>query len=618
MKNFKAKLLGVCVFAIALSTACNRGFDKVVPNSPPNPTISYKVPKVLYIIADGARGTSVRDGATPVIKSLLPNAIYSWNGLSDGNGTNATTWADMITGVSKDKHNVLSEDFAGNRLNDFPSIFERIKSIRNQMRIAAFSSSASFKDKLTGGTDVSESFATDAEVKTRMVDFLKADTASIIVGEFKGIQTAGLASGFDNSFPAYAAAITTFDTQVGEILDALKKRPTYDNENWMVIIASNKGGAYTLPANQDDKTVFSVAANNTFTIIYNPAFKTTFVAKPFVGNIYAGRAPRFLGDPQKAVATTSTAPIPGATNGANESDIFNFGTTRSFTISVKVKKHRNPSNVSRGEYFYEWSGFLGKRGAQGTPGTPFTGWGDRAEAGAGWDFCLFQNRWRFLYGGNTTQIEFNGKEPAGLEFSGDTWHDLTAVVEVKADNRKYLRLYTDGVMAFTNYNGSIANPSRVEYAMPGLPNFDNKSALRMGYTPGEINGSLGKIDVEIKELKIFNVALPDAVVTQFACDQTIDASHPYYSQLLGYWPCNEGSGNRLRDVTGGFGGGMDMTLAGGYTWESFSNDLMCSPPSVNFALQVPKNTDIPVQILSWLNLARQASWGLTGKVWIAN
>ncbi|MCC8424886.1 DUF4983 domain-containing protein [Mucilaginibacter sp. UR6-11] len=619
MKNFKAKLFGVSLFVLTLAASCNHDFNKVVPTSPPNTGAVYKTPKVLYIIADGARGVSVRDADIPTLKSLIPNAIYTWNSLSDATvNTDATNWADMITGVKKEKHNVLTEDFAGNSLATYPAIFQRIKSIRPTMRIASFSASSAFKANLTGGTDVSETFTSDDAVKTRMVDFLKADTASLVVGEFAGIEAAGKASGFDNSFPAYKAAINTFDTQLGAILASIKSRANYANENWMIIVSSNKGGPATLLPSQDDKTVFSNTSANTFTIIYNSGFNPTFIGKPFVGNSYTGNSVRFLGYPERGVGQVSKQLSPA----------FNFGDTSGFTISVKVKKHKNPVTTSRGDYYYNWPGFMGKRGAD-AQNTPTTGWGNDGASGPGWDFCLIQNTWRFFLAGKNGYK--GGSEILGLNFSGDTWHDLTAVIERKPDGHKYVRVYTDGVMGITSRGGgSLANPLTTAYDLAGDGaangtdvNLDNNSVLRVGYTPGEMDGgtggaTFGKIDVELKELKIFKIAIPDAAVKQYACDQTIDRSHPYYPYLIGYWPMDEGTGTVLNDK-GPVAANMTLSQssANGYSWQSFQ-DLICSPAATNLALLVPKNADIPTQILSWFNIARQAAWNLDGKVWVAN
>ncbi|MHA4894986.1 DUF4983 domain-containing protein [Pedobacter sp. PWIIR3] len=605
MKNFKYQsYIGASLFVLALASSCKSDFDKVVPGAPAiNTGVEYKVPKVLYIIADGARGTSVRDAESVNIKSLIPNSIYTWNGLADTSKVDATNWADMITGVKKEKHGVLTEDFAANRLSQYPAIFQRIKSVNPKLRIATFAASSVFKTQLTGGADVSEALANDDAVKTRMVDFLKSDTASLVLGQFSGIEAAGkqAGSGFDNSFAPYKAAINAFDARVGELLTAVKARPNYLKENWLIIITSNRGGQFTLPANQDDKTVFSNTNANVFTIINNSGFKNTFIGKPFLGNSFAGAAVRYKGEPDKTQGLTASTVSPN----------FNFGNS-DFTVSVKVKKSK-PRNTSRGDYFYQWPSILGKRDQ--------AGWGNE---NPGWDICLFYNGWRFFGQGGTGFDR--GTEIGGLDFSGGTWHDLTFTVERKADNSRYVRMYTDGVKGVTNGQdgsnrtwdgpgGSPSSPVNVEVKLTGQPNFDNNAPLRVGYSPGESDGDLGSININLAELKIWKYALPEATIKQYSCDPSMDSSHPYYDYLVGYWPLNEGSGATMKDIAGPYS--ANFTLQGTYAWESFS-DLLCSPSITALGTLVPKNSDIPAQILSWFNIARQDAWALDGKVWISN
>jgi len=598
MKTLKARILGVSLFVLGFAASCNSEFDKVIPTAPDlNSNIKYKKPKVLYIIADGARGVSVKDAQPTIINGLLPKSIYSWNGLNDLNTTNAANWADMITGVKKEKHRVTTEDFSGNKLAEYPAIFQRIKSIDPKIRMATFASSDVFKTNLTTGVDVSESFAgNDEAMKVRMVDFIKTDTASLVLGEFTGVDVAGKTVGYDISFPAYRNAITDFDKRVGELIAAVKSRPTYDAENWLIIITSNKGGQYTLPATADDKTVFSNTNANTFVIFHNEAMtKPTFISKPFIGTPVTGRAIRFVGDPDKSqgLATPATS--------AN----FNFGDTSSFTISVKVKKNKNPQNVSRGDYYYQWPSILGKKAR--------SGWGEKE--GPGWEFSLLDKRWRFFISGKG----WNGYEIVGTEIDGETWHDLTAVVERKPDGKKYVRIYTDGIWGVTNnvgvtgVGGSIANPAKKEVELPATNNMDNNAQLRVGWVDGEINGAFGRIDVSLCEFRVFKAALTEAVVKQYACEPSINQSHPNWKDLVGYWPMNDGTGNRIVDQ-GPFA--ADFTMSGIYTWNTY-NSLICSPSGSNLGNLVPKNSDIPTQILSWFNIARQDKWALDGKVWLA-
>ncbi|HWZ34647.1 MAG TPA: DUF4983 domain-containing protein, partial [Mucilaginibacter sp.] len=514
------------------------------------------------------------------------------------------------TGVKKEKHNVLTEDFAGNALATYPPIFSRIQAVRPTFRTAVFTTSTAFKNNLTTGAAVSENFTSDDDLATRMNNFLQADTAQIVVGEFGAIEAAGKAVGFDDSFPAYKAAIEKFDTQVGTLLSTIKNRKTYAKENWLVIVTSNRGGLY--PGAPNDQTIFSNTNSNTFTIMAAATYNQTFLAKPFLGNSYSGTSIRLIGDPQRGTAQVSSQLSP----------FFNFGDTSGFTISVKVKKHKNPSNVSRGDYYYQWPGFMGKRGKNLGDQTPTTGWGGSTEPG--WDFCLFQNGWRFFLSG--VGGFSNGREIGGLNFSGDTWHDLTAVVERKPDGSKWVRVYTDGVMGIGNGGGGAiplvgGNPltTPILLAQNGTDvKLDNNSVLRLGYTPGEMDSSYGKIDVELKELKIFKVAIPDAIVTQYACDQKIDVSHPYFAYLVGYWPMDDGAGSTTIADKGPLAANFNLAQAqtNGYSWNTFTNNLICSPTASNLSLLVPKNSDIPTQILSWLNIPRQTSWALDGKVWI--
>jgi hypothetical protein len=589
MKNDKLSYcITLAIGILLLATSCNKDFDKVIPVSGNGDSnIQYKKPKVLYIIVDGARGTSVRDAKSPNILSLISNSIYSWNSISDTSRNNPTNWADMLTGVKKEKHKILTADLAGNKLDEYPVIFKRIKSVSPDFRIASFASSTIFKDNFTAGADVSEVFeGNDEAVKTKIVSYLPTADASIVLGQFGGVEKAGMQFGFDNSFPQYKAAIDQFDTYLGDILKALKARPAYSSENWLIVVTSNRGGKFTLPASQDDKTLFSNTNANTFTILNNADYKPTFVGKPFLGNSYSSSAIRFKGEGNSAVrAQLSSA----------SSVQFNFDTRTDFTVSVKVKKGKT-RNTSRGDYYYEWPSILGKRS-------------NNTWDHAGWNINLFYNNWRFFGGagsGRNNQI-------AGNDFSGDTWHDLTFAIETKADGNRYIRMYTDGVKGSYLDDRNASSNTTADRRLTG-GNLNNNDPLTIGWVPGDINGDFGQLNLNMAELKIWKTALPDAVIRQYACDPTMDESHPFYSYLVGYWPMVEGFGNKFVDK-GPFN--ADFQITGPFAWEKFT-DLMCSPSNTNLGTLVPKNSDIPTQILSWFNIARQESWALDGRVWIAN
>lgn len=260
-KKYQGIMFGIMCSILAIAViSCNKDFLKALPdkNYSDTTSVAYGQRKVLYLIVDGARGTSVNSANVPNIKALLPNSIYSWVALSDPDSTrDVSNWANMLTGVKKEKHLVLNDNLTGANLANYPVVLKRIKDEKPTAKMVAFSSSAIFKNNFTTGAAVSELFDTDEQIKTAVVNNINTDTASLILGHFNDVDEAGAKYGYDNSAPQYKAAIEKFDGYVGAIMDALKKRKNYQNEEWLVVIASSGGGQFTIPANQNDNTVFS-------------------------------------------------------------------------------------------------------------------------------------------------------------------------------------------------------------------------------------------------------------------------------------------------------------------------------------------------------------------------
>src|SRR5690606_13290472 len=94
--------------------ACQEQFGKLIPESDGTDTVdvTYGDPKVLLVVVDGVRGQSIQDIEPANVQSLLKNSIYSWVSVSDeGTVEPGANWASLLTGVTKDKHGVLNNDF---------------------------------------------------------------------------------------------------------------------------------------------------------------------------------------------------------------------------------------------------------------------------------------------------------------------------------------------------------------------------------------------------------------------------------------------------------------------------------------------------------------------------
>lgn len=578
-----------CAVMLAITASCNKQFDRAIPSGAyvDSTKIVGKTPKVLYLIVDGARGWAVRDANATNINALTNSAIYSWNSISDSLSNDGNGWADLLTGVTKAKHKVIDNTFAGNNLSQFPTIFKRIKDERPDLRIATFSASSIFNTYLTASTNVSQLAGTDAAVTTAVVGELGNDSASVVVGEFNGVNLAGAASGYDNSFPAYKNAILQFDQYLGQMLTALKARKNYANENWLVVVTSNHGGPATIPAAQNDGTVFSYTPVNTFTIIYNKAYNPKIIDKPFTGSKYSGSFCRFYCNPNGGITNGSYPASYVKATVTNNNGVYNFGDTTSFTIELKVKL-RNRGTSSAPNYSYNWPVLLSKKNSK------------TQKSSVGWAISREVTNYRFFVGnpannhiGVNTAVVNDGN-----------WHTLAFKV-LNRNFHRYERAYTDGV-----FNAETQIPD----------NFgtidDPASPLALGVIPTDLTNTF---DGYISDVRIWKAPLPDAVISQYACNTSIDNTHPYWNYIIGYWPGNDGSGTIIKDL-GPAHNDFNITTVGTGTplsWDAQS-DIVCPPPTTALSLLVPRSVDIPRQILSWLAIAPPDNWFLDGRVWLNN
>ncbi|WP_345208932.1 alkaline phosphatase family protein [Mucilaginibacter gynuensis] len=564
MKKFQ--LLFLFLLGAILTTtiiSCNKDFVRTLPGDKyqDTATVKYGNRKVLYLIVDGARGVSVQNANTPVLHALTKNSIYTWVGLSDPDATaQATNWASMLTGVKKEKHFVLTNDFLNSNLQNYPVLFERIKEINTNVKVASYTSSAAFKNNLTDGADVSELVTTDAEVKDAVINNLKTDTASLIVGQFGDVNAAGAQYGYDNSFAPYKKSIEDFDGYVGEILTALEGRENYDNEEWLIVVASSAGGKFTIPANDNDNTVFSNTLANTFTIYHNTKYKTRIISKPFTGNRYLGKTVRLYGKDVRAEIDTVDA------------ELFNIDDTTRFTIELKVKKNED-------EFYYP--SILGKR-REWSGGHPSVGWVIYLE-GKYWYF-----EWRGTKDGDYRQCR-------GGDLRKGIWENVSVKCE-KRGTQRFIRTYTNGV--FNN-----------ELEITASGSLSNHDKLKLGFLNG--NGH-GEPNVYVSDIRFFKFPVPDNVIANYACETSIDESHPDYNFLAAYWPATDGQGSIIADVGPQ---ARDFNLIGAYQWTDF-NDIICPPSAAALATFVPQTVDIPSQIINWFKISNQQRWGLDSRVWL--
>lgn len=556
--NFKIFIMAAFIGLIGLSFGCNKSFDNVLPESFKNDTagIGNNSKKVLYIIMDGVKG-SVVESLTPAnITAITQNAIYSYDGLADfqyNQLTNAAAWTTMLTGVDYTKHHVNNENFNGLNLQATPTIFTRIKESLGNVRAVSIAASAGFNDNLAVDASVKQTVTDDAAVKAAVVDELSTNDPSLVVAQFHSAEAIGATDGYTTTTPSYTTAIQNIDGYIGEIMKALKARKTYATENWLVVIASNKGGGTSGGASGSN--IYDDLSRNTFLAFYNPKFVVTAVSQPDISSLpYVGTAPRFASNASispKALLNSNT-------------NIGNFGTSGNFTVMFKMR-----DDLGNG------SGFPPFMGKQVTFGS-----------GSGW---------YYFRGGNNVQISFTGASTLqGSPVMNDSkWHTYAITITTSGSTRTTVS-YIDGVSrSSTNI---------------GVTNRDNTAPFRIGADMGKNTNFM------VKDLAIFNVAMsPGDVIKNMRIQ--LKPGNPFFGNLLGYWPFDETSGTVAADASGK-GNNMTYSGPVQFIPFSEISPNISPEISASAYTAVPNGIDIPILIYNWLNIAVPSQWDLMGKLYV--
>ncbi|CAH0146348.1 hypothetical protein SRABI27_00419 [Pedobacter sp. Bi27] len=567
---FNVKTIGTALVLgfVLLQSACNKNFDSVLPKSFRNDTLGLgtNAKKVLYIILDGVKGSVVSSLAPSNLTQITTNSIYSYDGVADYQRnviTNAASWTTMLTGVDYTKHNVTTEAFTGLNLQPTPTLFSGIKSTIPSARTVSFGATAAFNDNLATDATVKQTLSDDAAVKTAVITELTSSNPSLLVAQFHSAETAGAANGYTASTAAYTTAINTLDSYVGEILAALRARKTYAQENWLVVIASNKGGGPTSGGGAGSN-IYADDSRNTFVAFYNPKFKPNPVTKPDVSNLpYAGIGAKF-----------------NATNGAVQSDpnFLNLGTNVEATIRFNIRWDGSAGNSG-------YCAILQKRGLTSgiTGGVP--GWAFIKDDGG---IITFNASFTGTTGNSQT------KGPTSQKIDDGKWHSV-AVRFFNNGTTHTASMFVDGIAAQTANLALTA----------GSGNLNTTAPLQFGkYT---------NVDCFITEFAVYNIAIPNAdIIAASKKTPLTPITDPYYNNLIAYFRGNEGVGSVINDVTGK---APQMNLVGTPNWTNFADISPNLSPSISEAAfkAVPNGVDIPVLIYNWMNIAVPAQWSLMGK-----
>lgn len=184
----------------------------------------------------------------------------------------APGWCSILTGTWADVHGVTA--------NYIPKSME-VKTLLTDLTEQKLAGSASFVTKWPGHFEKEEATylpekayceekglpvtftkcdddnATHAYV---LEDLGKDDCTDFIFAIYEPTDSVGHSRGFTYNNPLYKEAFKTCDTYALEDIEAIKARPTYTTEDWLIIITSDHGGINTSHGKESvqERMTFSV------------------------------------------------------------------------------------------------------------------------------------------------------------------------------------------------------------------------------------------------------------------------------------------------------------------------------------------------------------------------
>jgi len=149
----------------------------------------------------------------------------------------------MLTGVWHEKHGVISNDYLAPRVEEYPHFFRRVKQNRPELFTVSLVNWAPIHKILPPrDADVRENFQPDDKLAEAAARILSDRDPDVMFVAFDDLDHAGHEFGFDPDNRDYIAAVEKVDELAGVVLQALRARPTYHEEDWLILVSTDHGG----------------------------------------------------------------------------------------------------------------------------------------------------------------------------------------------------------------------------------------------------------------------------------------------------------------------------------------------------------------------------------------
>jgi hypothetical protein len=246
-KMAAAAVFAMCAAAPGVAGAKNPAAD------------GQKRPMALIIMWDGFRADGIENADLPNLRKLAfgewqsgYNGAWSFAGkpLSDARPYSFANHASILNGVTASKHGVWFNHTSHEcRVKEWPTVFTRILDARPKAKAAFLYACGHYDwDLCQDERVVHETFGTNVQAECDRLAAMYAspdapDVAALFL-EYPDAQ--GHAKGYYPMSPQYRGAIVTNDCVMGKVLSAIAARPTFKDEDWLIMFTADHGGYHQM------------------------------------------------------------------------------------------------------------------------------------------------------------------------------------------------------------------------------------------------------------------------------------------------------------------------------------------------------------------------------------
>jgi endonuclease/exonuclease/phosphatase family metal-dependent hydrolase len=211
------------------------------------------VPKVLLVGWDGVRPDVLREVPTPNFDALAAAGAFSETAVSARPTVSGPCWSSILTGVWPEKHGVLSNNFTTNRYDTYPDFFTLIERVRPELNTFVVADWLPLVAENSGGPLLSDEIDRKVVLNGYDLGWLEADSISVdhAVEELRTgdpdilFVYAGSPDEISHNIGGlgreYREAIVAADRQLGRLLEAIRARPSYPDEDWLILLTTDHG-----------------------------------------------------------------------------------------------------------------------------------------------------------------------------------------------------------------------------------------------------------------------------------------------------------------------------------------------------------------------------------------